>query len=109
MAFALRRELDRLRSINAVGDVRGIGLLWAVEFVSEQASKAPFPFEQNFSGRVAQAAAERGLLVYPVQGCADGDCGDHVLIAPPAVITPEQISLAVTHLSEAVAEAVRPM
>jgi len=109
VAFALRRELDRLRSINAVGDVRGIGLLWAVEFVSEQASKAPFPFEQNFSGRVAQAAAERGLLVYPVQGCADGDCGDHVLIAPPAVITPEQISLAVTHLSEAVAEAVRPM
>jgi hypothetical protein len=59
----------------------------------------------NFAGRVAQAAVERGLLVYPMQGCVDGVAGDHVLIAPPAVITAEQIDWAVKQLKEAIEEA----
>jgi len=84
-------------------------LLWAVEFVANRATKAPFPTETNFCGRVAQAAIARGLLVYPVQGCVDGDLGDHILIAPPAVISKEQISWAVEQLVAAVEEAsVRP-
>ena len=63
----------------------------------------------NFCGRVAQAAIARGLLVYPVQGCVDGDLGDHILIAPPAVISKEQISWVVEQLVAAVEEAsVRP-
>jgi len=108
-ANTLRENLGRLLDLNAIGDVRGIGLLWAVEFVANRASKAPFPTETNFCGRVAQAAIARGLLVYPVQGCVDGDLGDHILIAPPAVISKEQISWAVEQLVAAVEEAsVRP-
>jgi adenosylmethionine-8-amino-7-oxononanoate aminotransferase len=45
------------------------------------------------------------LLVYPVQGCVDGIAGDHLLIAPPAVITPEQIDCAMQQLAEAIGEA----
>jgi adenosylmethionine-8-amino-7-oxononanoate aminotransferase len=56
----------------------------------------------NFAGRVAQQAFDRGLLVYPIQGCVDGYSGDHVLIAPPAVISEEQISWAVDRLQESV-------
>ena len=109
IANTLRENLGRLLDLNAIGDVRGIGLLWAVEFVANRASKAPFPTETNFCGRVAQAAIARGLLVYPVQGCVDGDLGDHILIAPPAVISKEQISWAVEQLVAAVEEAsVRP-
>jgi len=109
IAYTLRENLGRLLDLNAIGDVRGIGLLWAVEFVANRASKAPFPTETNFCGRVAQAAIARGLLVYPVQGCVDGDLGDHILIAPPAVISKEQISWAVEQLVAAVEEAsVRP-
>jgi adenosylmethionine-8-amino-7-oxononanoate aminotransferase len=62
----------------------------------------------NFCGRVAEAAIERGLLVYPVQGCVDGDHGDHILIAPPAVISEDQISQAVDHLAAAIEEASPP-
>jgi adenosylmethionine-8-amino-7-oxononanoate aminotransferase len=80
-------------------------LLWAVEFVSDKASRASFQPEANFSGRVAQAATERGLVLYPVQGCADGDCGDHVLIAPPAVISPDQVAWACEQLAAAIDEA----
>ena len=104
VAADLRKNLERLLSLNLVGDVRGIGLLWAVEFVSDKSTKAPFPAEMNFAGRVAQAAADRGLLVYPVQGCADGDSGDHILIAPPAMISSNQIAEAVNHLAAAIEE-----
>lgn len=104
IANALKLSLQQLQSLNAVGEVRGIGLLWAIEFVSNQATKAPFPAEVNFSARVAQAAIERGLLVYPVQGCVDGDCGDHILIAPPAVISEDQLSWASGQLASAIEE-----
>ena len=104
-AATLRQALERLRDAKPVGDVRGIGLLWAVEFVADKATKQPFASELNFAGRVAQAAVKRGLLVYPMQGCVDGALGDHVLIAPPAVITTDQIDWAVRQLREAVDEA----
>jgi hypothetical protein len=76
-----------------------------VEFVSDRASKTPFPAQKNFAALVAQAAVDRGLLVYPVQGCADGDSGDHILIAPPAVISSEQIAWSVEQLGAAITEA----
>ena len=99
------RALETLRNEEAVGDVRGIGLLWAVEFVSDKPSKRPFPPEQNFTGRVGAAALKRGLLVYPMQGSVDGTSGDHLLLAPPAIITPEQIAWSVAQLAAALREA----
>ena len=105
IALNLRHALESLRAAKAVGDVRGIGLLWAVEFVADKATKRPFDPQLNFAGRVAQAAVARGLLVYPMQGCVDGVAGDHLLIAPPSVITSEQIDWAVKELREAIEEA----
>jgi adenosylmethionine-8-amino-7-oxononanoate aminotransferase len=88
-----------------VGDVRGIGLLLGVEFVSEKRTKTPFAPERNFAGRVGRATAQRGLLVYPMQGCVDGVSGDHLLLAPPAIITDEQVGWAVEQLRAAIREA----
>jgi adenosylmethionine-8-amino-7-oxononanoate aminotransferase len=105
VAAALREALESLRGLAAVGDVRGLGLLRGVEFVADKAGKQPFPAERNFAGQLAQAAAKRGLLVYPMQGCVDGVAGDHLLIAPPAIITGEQASWAVEQLGAAVEEA----
>jgi adenosylmethionine-8-amino-7-oxononanoate aminotransferase len=76
-----------------------------VEFVADKATKRTFPADLNFAGRVGQAAVQRGLLVYPMQGCVDGIAGDHLLIAPPAVITAEQIAWAVEQLRDAIEEA----
>ncbi|HET7748467.1 MAG TPA: aspartate aminotransferase family protein [Terriglobales bacterium] len=99
---ALKSALDSLHDLPTVGDVRGIGLLWGIEFVADTKTKQPFPMELNVAGRVGQAAAARGLLVYPMQGCVDGYTGDHLLIAPPAVISTEQIAWAVDQLRSAV-------
>ena len=104
-AAHFKQALESLRNDEAVGDGRGIGLLWAVEFVADKASKRPFPPEQNFAGRVAAAALKRGLLVYPMQGSVDGISGDHLLLAPPAIITNEQIRWATEQLRAAVHEA----
>jgi adenosylmethionine-8-amino-7-oxononanoate aminotransferase len=54
---------------------------------------------------VGQACLRRGLLFYPMQGCVDGVAGDHLLIAPPAVITAEEIGWAAEQLRAAVLEA----
>ncbi len=105
-AATLCHALEELRALKPVGDVRGIGLLWGVEFVADKATKRPFASELNFAARAAQAAMKRGLLVYPMQGCVDGVSGDHLLIAPPAVINAEEIDWAVKQLGEAIEEAV---
>lgn len=103
-ASKLHRSLNELRNLQTVGDVRGIGLLMGIEFVADKSTKQPFAPQKNFAGRIGQAAAKRGLLVYPMQGCVDGTSGDHLLIAPPAVITPEQITWSANQLREAIQE-----
>jgi adenosylmethionine-8-amino-7-oxononanoate aminotransferase len=105
VAAKLESSLSSLVQLKTVGDVRGIGLLRGVELVSDKPSKHPFDPQLNFASRVTAAALERGLLVYPIQGCVDGVAGDHLLIAPPAVITAEQIDWAVAQLAEAIDEA----
>jgi adenosylmethionine-8-amino-7-oxononanoate aminotransferase len=106
IAARLERSLSTLLELKTVGEVRGVGLLRGVEFVSDKRSKKPFAPELNFAGRVTTAALKRGLLVYPIQGCVDGTSGDHLLIAPPAVITEEQIDWSVRQLKESIEEAV---
>jgi adenosylmethionine-8-amino-7-oxononanoate aminotransferase len=101
---ALKVALQSLRDLDAVGDVRGLGLLWGVEFVADKKTKAAFAPEKNFAGLVGQACLRRGVLVYPMQGCVDGVAGDHLLIAPPAVISADEIRWAVEEMRAALLE-----
>ena len=104
-AAQFKQGLETLAQEEAVGDVRGIGLLWGIEFVAAKATKRPFPPGHNFAGRVGASAMKRGLLVYPMQGSVDGISGDHLLLAPPAIITPEQVSWSVGQLAGSIREA----
>jgi adenosylmethionine-8-amino-7-oxononanoate aminotransferase len=87
-----------------VGDVRGMGLMWGVEFVADRTTKAPFSRAARFARRVADAAFDKGLIVYPCTGCADGLAGDLVMVAPPFIIAEAQMDEAVTLLREAILE-----
>ncbi|KAK6837485.1 hypothetical protein RU639_001679 [Aspergillus parasiticus] len=71
----------------SVGDIRGRGLFWAVEFVQDRTTKATFDPTVKFGLRVQQAAFDRGLAVYPGAGTVDGVRGDHILLAPPFTVT----------------------
>jgi adenosylmethionine-8-amino-7-oxononanoate aminotransferase len=97
----MREQLSSLLKLDAVGDVRGVGLLWGIEFVSDKKTKAAFPVDLNFAGIVGAECSARGVLVYPMQGTVDGYSGDHLLIAPPAVIREDQIAECARVIGEA--------
>jgi adenosylmethionine-8-amino-7-oxononanoate aminotransferase len=86
-------DLEPLRSHPNVGDVRGMGLLIGIEFVSDKKSREPFPQSQNIAERIRQAALEENVLTYPTQGCVDGLRGDHILLAPPFTVSTEESAL----------------
>jgi adenosylmethionine-8-amino-7-oxononanoate aminotransferase len=86
-----------------VGDVRGIGMLAGVEFVADRESKRPFARSLKIAETLVDAALERGLVVWPNVGHADGVNGDLVMIAPPFTITEEEIDELVSRLRSAVA------
>ena len=104
----LQSMLQPLWKLDSVGDIRGLGLMWAVEFVADRRTKMPFPAERKFAARVNECALSRGVLLFPMQGCADGVCGDHIMIAPPAIITADEIRWAVQQVAEAISEADSP-
>jgi adenosylmethionine-8-amino-7-oxononanoate aminotransferase len=88
----LARELAQLKHKHAIlGDVRGMGLLQGVELVRDQWSREPFPVDAGVAFRFARACIAAGAAVYPGQGGADGQVGDHALVTPPLTITSAQI------------------
>lgn len=74
-----------------VGDIRGRGLLVALELVADRATKAWFDPTLAIHQRAKAEAFARGLLIYPGGGTADGRHGDHILLAPPYNVTDEEL------------------
>jgi adenosylmethionine-8-amino-7-oxononanoate aminotransferase len=89
-----------------VGDIRGRGLFLALELVRERASKEPFDPKRALHAAVKREAMARGLLVYPMGGTIDGERGDHVLLAPPFIVTEDELTAIVDRLGAAVDAAI---
>ena len=87
----LLKRLEELKAFPFVGDVRGKGLMAAVEFVKDQKTKEPFPRAERFTERVIDSAFENGLVLYPGTGFVDGVNGDMVMVGPPLIIEENQI------------------
>jgi adenosylmethionine-8-amino-7-oxononanoate aminotransferase len=108
MGAALRQRLAaRFGNHPHVGDIRGRGLFQAIELVEDRSSKAPFDPARKLHARVKKAAMARGLMVYPMGGTVDGVRGDHVLLAPPFIVTEDQIGEIVDRLGNALDDALR--
>ncbi|KAH8163282.1 hypothetical protein CIB48_g4968 [Xylaria polymorpha] len=73
-----------------IGDIRGKGLFWALEFVQDRATKATFEPNLRFTHRMVDEALGRGLTVYPGAGTVDGVVGDHIIVAPPYTASDEE-------------------
>ena len=87
----LLKRLKELKAFPFVGDVRGKGLMTAIEFVKDQKTKEPFPRAAKFTERVIDLAFENGLVLYPGTGFVDGVNGDMVMVGPPLIIEEGQI------------------
>jgi adenosylmethionine-8-amino-7-oxononanoate aminotransferase len=112
---AVRRQGDglaqRLRDSFAdhphVGDLRGRGLFRGVELVADRASKQPFDPARRVFAKVRSEAMARGLMVYPMGGTIDGRLGDHVLLAPPFIVSDAELDAIVDRLRGAIDAATR--
>jgi putrescine aminotransferase len=93
----LQERLQKLRSHEIVGDVRGLGLVAGVELVSDRATKEHFDVAAGAARRVFLAALEQGVIVRPLPG-------DVLAMSPPFVISNEQIDRMVSVLDSAIAK-----
>jgi adenosylmethionine-8-amino-7-oxononanoate aminotransferase len=89
---------ERFGQSPVVGDIRGRGLFWALELVSDRSSKEPFDPALKLHARVKREAMARGLMVYPMGGTIDGVKGDHILLAPPFIVEASQVDEIVERL-----------
>jgi len=93
---------DRFGDDPHVGDIRGRGLLQAIELVEDRSTKTPFDPALGLHQRAKAEAFERGLLIYPGGGTVDGRSGDHILLAPPYNVTDQELELIVGLLGDTV-------
>ncbi len=100
-----QRLTERLGNHRNVGDIRGRGLFRGIELVADRATKAPFDPALKLHARIKAAAFARGLACYPSGGTADGVSGDHILLAPPYIVTPGEIDTIVDRLGAAIDDA----
>ncbi|MFH7800147.1 aspartate aminotransferase family protein [Enterobacter cloacae] len=98
---ALREVLGELPH---VGDTRGRGLFAGVELVRDKTSKTPFDPALKLHAAIKANCMSRGLMVYPMGGTIDGQYGDHILIAPPFIVTPGQLDFVVDTLNTVIRE-----
>jgi adenosylmethionine-8-amino-7-oxononanoate aminotransferase len=95
---------SRLADHPNVGDIRGRGLFWGLEFVKNKITKEPFDARLGVAQRVLETAisAPFNMTMYPGTGCADGIRGDHVILAPAYNVTKEDIE----HVARVVSDVV---
>jgi adenosylmethionine-8-amino-7-oxononanoate aminotransferase len=93
---------ERFGNHRHVGDIRGRGLFWALEFVTDRATKQVFDPALKLHERVKAEGMARGVAGYPMGGTIDGKQGDHYILAPPYIVTPAEIDMIVDRLGAAV-------
>ena len=83
--------IGRLGDHPFVGDIRGVGMLWAIELVADRTDRAPFLRSSRVVERVVHTARHNGLATYSSTGCADGTNGDLIVLGPPLCSTPAEV------------------
>jgi adenosylmethionine-8-amino-7-oxononanoate aminotransferase len=91
MGVVLKRRLEAIKAKSPiVGDVRGLGLLQAIEIVADTETKAIFPAERQSVYRIIELGIERGLLLYS-RRTANGKYGEWLMVCPPLIVTEAEI------------------
>ncbi len=91
MGDYLKKELNALKDrYPIIGDVRGKGLLMAIELVWNRELKTPFPNSVKANLALADEAYKNGLIIYPRKSM-NGIRGDHLMVSPPLIVTREQV------------------
>lgn len=95
-AYFQERLKAAFAQLPIVGDVRGVGMLGAIEFVADRETKQPFQLGEKVCARVSRAARQRGLIVRSMP------LGDILGFAPPLITTTDEIDQIVEITAQAV-------
>jgi adenosylmethionine-8-amino-7-oxononanoate aminotransferase len=103
MGALLRRRLEALQAQSRIlGDIRGKGLLMAIEIVRDKETKAILPARSRAVYRIIELGLERGLALYS-RRTADGKYGEWLMVSPPLIVTAEQVEEIVGLIGETLA------
>jgi len=94
----LMESLESLDSLDHVGEIRGLGLMAGIELVEDRETRKPFDPSLKVGEHLVRECAKRGLI--------SRVRGDTYLLAPPFVITDDEIERIVDILGEAIPQAV---
>jgi adenosylmethionine-8-amino-7-oxononanoate aminotransferase len=98
---------ERLGNHPHVGDIRGRGLFWAIEFVAERETKATFDPELKIANRMHEKGMKKGYSISLFQATGSGDSGldgDHILLAPPYIVQNSDVEEIVDRVGRVVEE-----
>jgi 4-aminobutyrate--pyruvate transaminase len=99
MGERLHGGLHRFESSPMIGDVRGEGLMAAIELVANKKSRQPFPESAKVGTFFRNATRKHGLLIRAI--------GDSICMSPPLVISPDEIDLLLERLGSALGKTER--
>lgn len=87
-----------------VGDIRGLGFFWGIEFVQDKYTKKPFHNSLKVAERISNKTLSHpyNMSLYYGQGCPDGVNGDHNIIAPPYITNKKDINVIVNTIYKVV-------
>lgn len=91
---------ERLTDHPHVADIRGIGFMWGIELVKDKKTNAPFPRKNRVAERLWDAVFQQGVLVYKSTALAGTD-GDALIVAPPFIITEDEIKIVADRIADA--------
>jgi adenosylmethionine-8-amino-7-oxononanoate aminotransferase len=96
----LRRELNSLRSLPHVGDIRQVGFMVGIELMRDPARGEPYPYEAKVGIRTILEARRRGLIIRPL--------GDVIVLMPPLSVSGRDLSRMVRIVRDSVAAVTGP-
>jgi 4-aminobutyrate aminotransferase len=93
----LEEGLNKLKDkYDVIGDVRGLGMMLGVEFVTDKETLKPAP---ELRDRIEMACFERGLIIL---GCG----ANTIRWSPPLILTKENVDVALEIFDEAIAASI---
>ncbi|CAA9960987.1 Omega-amino acid-pyruvate aminotransferase [Pyrenophora teres f. maculata] len=102
----MKKLMARLENHANVGNIRGKGLFYGIEFVQDKKTKMPFDRSLNVAWRIHELGLKDGynMYIYPGSGTVDGDRGDHIIIAPAYNITNLDVDMIVESVGKLVVD-----
>ena len=101
-SYLLAQLEQKIGGLEFVGETRGRGLFAGIELVKNKQTKQPFDAGLSLHSQIKLACFAEGLMVYPMGGTIDGREGDHILLAPPFIVSTQQIDFIVETLQKVI-------